>query len=70
MFCDSMDSIIPVESITGMKNIARNTARPAIFWLRRTAINSEKMMIAGMSNASSLSPDSSVVTKSGSTNRA
>ena len=60
MFWESIDAIIPVARITGTKNIARKTARPAIFWFSRTAINSENMIIAGMSNISCLMPVSRV----------
>ena len=56
MFWPSMDSMIPVERITGMKKIARKTARPAIFWFRRTAMNREKIRIAGTSKSSSFIP--------------
>ena len=51
-----MLSIIPVERITGIKKIARNAPLPAAFWLSITAIKSEKMRIAGISNASCCKP--------------
>ena len=41
--------IIPAPTTTGMKNIARNAARPTIFWFKRTAINSDNISIAIMS---------------------
>ena len=47
-----MVSIIPVETITGRKNIARNAARPSIFWFITTAMNREKITTAGTSNIS------------------
>ena len=52
----SMPSIRPVDRITGIKKIARNTARPAIFWFSRTAMNREKIRIAGMSKSNSVRP--------------
>ena len=70
VFAWSILSIIPVEMMTGMKNIARNAARPTIFWLRSTAMNSEKITIAGMSKISCWIPEVSAWTKPGSTNRA
>ena len=50
IFCPSIDSITPVERITGIKNIALNAALPAIFWLSITAMKSEKIRIIGISN--------------------
>ena len=70
VFAWSILSMIPVEMMTGMKKIARNAARPTIFWFRRTAMKSEKMTIAGMSKMSCWIPEVSLWTKLGSTKSA
>ena len=45
----SMLAIRPVVRRTGIKKIARNAARPIIFWLRRIAMKREKNRIIGIS---------------------
>jgi len=62
VFAASISSIRPVVSMTGIKNIARNAARPAIFWLSMIAINRENRTIEGISSISCVRPDTSVVT--------
>ena len=44
----SARSIIPVAMMTGMKKMARNAARPGIFWFSTTAMNRLKIRMLGV----------------------